>query len=230
MGVWTEKLGRVFASSRRTGRPGTRAPRAVESAAALGDQIVDPVALDLADTRADPDVAPGLSKRELLAEMQKNYNEVLGLVRKVDQHLDEQSARSRQLMDIAERTARAVESLPEIQKSNAELAQSVRQFSEATREHETAIRASLDQQAGAIESHTAAIAEFRGSVTDSVSGMAASADRLGEAIAAMRETDRQRERELAELVTRSQKSMLTIVITCVVLAAGTLVVALVALL
>ncbi|MCC7388018.1 MAG: hypothetical protein IT431_04535 [Phycisphaerales bacterium] len=61
------------------------------------------------------------SRQELIAELQRNYQEVLGIVRKVDAHLDEQGERSQRLAEIAERLPAAVDDLGALRAGQGEL-------------------------------------------------------------------------------------------------------------
>jgi len=112
-------------------RNGHRGPRA----AAADIAPAEPVAIDLADHHAGDDrpASPGDStmdvdaelpdserrlpsrkaKQELITELQKNYKEVLELVRRVQTHLDTQEERSARLMEIAERVPEALDAIPE---------------------------------------------------------------------------------------------------------------------
>ena len=51
----------------------------------------------------DADIKAPRNKQELFEELQKNYREVVSLIRKVDNHLDEQHRRSARVAEIAER-------------------------------------------------------------------------------------------------------------------------------
>ncbi len=79
--------------------------------------------LDLApETDEDPAPAPlakkaksPRSKQELIEELHRNYQEVLGLVRKLDNHLDDAKGRSETIAEVARRydeLAPAIEHLP----------------------------------------------------------------------------------------------------------------------
>lgn len=119
----------------------------------------EPVAIDLAGhhTEADRPDSPGDSsmdvdaelpeserrlpsrkaKQELITELQKNYKEVLELVRRVQTHLDTQEERSARLMEIAERVPEALDALPEHAERTERLigaVQKMHQTSGATRD------------------------------------------------------------------------------------------------
>ena len=170
-----------------------------------------------------PDDRPEVQamRREIVEELRRNYGEVLGLVRKLDEHLDRQESRGHELMAMAERSERALEALPRIAEHTGEVSETSKAFAEAVGEHQLAMNDSVERQAGAIESHTLALSEFGRSVRESLGGMSDSTRELGDAILRMRETDRQRERELTDLVERTQRNQLAIVVGGVALVAAT---------
>lgn len=132
------------------------------------------------DPAALVDVKAPRNKQELFEELQKNYREVVGLIRKVDNHLDEQNQRSVRMMQIAERMdslSGAIEqagavpqkidelkstiesALRTTEQGTAERTERVRQ---AVEEVGTALVASSDQQSKL--THT--MAEFRQTIGD----------------------------------------------------------------
>jgi chromosome segregation ATPase len=56
-----------------------------------------------------------------LAEMQRTHDEVMMLVRKISDHLDDQASRHERLQEVLERLPGALEVLPEINRQNARL-------------------------------------------------------------------------------------------------------------
>lgn len=191
----------------------------------------EPVGIDLHTPEPDPEAEreKQLSRKEVIAELQKNYNEVLQLIRKVDQHLDKQEERSRELMLLADRTAKAVESLPAIREQGDELNRAVTDLAKAAAEHHAGVREGQERiastvldQTGTLGKQTEVIGTLHDSVRDSVGGMTQATGRLGEAIATMRDADREREAQLSGLLNRAQKSMMAIVIACAVVSVGTL--------
>lgn len=82
------------------------------------------------------------SKQELIEELQRNYQEVLGLIRKLDAHLDHASTRSDRLAEVAEQydeLAPVLRKFPEhvaqsLQSVGSELQQTVRNEAIASRE------------------------------------------------------------------------------------------------
>lgn len=215
------------------GRPGVDPP---DSDGAMG----------LVEVRGPAAGATPRNRQELVNELRKNYTEVLGLVRKVDGHLDEQSIRSQRLLDLAESSARHLESLPEIAEQNRRVADALNDLIELTRDARTrselaterltktavqqlesaqrqtaalqSMQASLHRSGEAEDRMAASISEFNTTLSD----MSASTRDLGDTIASMRETDAEREAELARLVASSQRWLVAAVIACGVLLVGAL--------
>jgi len=121
------------------------------------------------------------SKQELIEELHRNYQEVLGLIRKLDTHLDENRDRSQTIADVAEqysKLAPVLESLPDhlaqsTNKLSDDIRSSITDEGAAARElleriesailHVgTDIERSTNQQGQLVET----MAEFRESLTD----------------------------------------------------------------
>ncbi len=193
----------------------------------------------------DPGRAPVLAPRnrqELVRELQKNYAEVVNLVRKVDDHLDTQSHRSERILELAERSARNMDVLPELVEQNRRVADALNDLIELTRDARTRNDAAVDrlnktavQQLEAGQRQTAALQSMQSAIhrsneaeqemARSISGfnetltdMSHSTRDLGETIAQLRETDAEREAELARLVSNSQKWLVAAVVFCALMA------------
>lgn len=186
------------------------------------------------------------NRQELLNELRKNYSEVLGLVRKVDGHLDEQSHRSDRLLELAESSARNMECLPDLVEQNRRVADALGDLIELTRDARTRQDSAADrltrtavQQLESAQRQTAALQTMQaamhrageadekmaGSIAgfnDTLGAMSSSTRDLGQTIASMRETDAEREAELARLVASSQKWLVAAVVFCGLLALGAL--------
>ncbi len=221
-------LGKLLGGTRRRARTGDLAgggPVAIDAraeGAGAGDSVV--VAGRL------------LGRNEAIGELQRNYNEVITLVRKVDSHLDKADMRSQRLVDLAERTAASLESLPSLRDGQSELNETVGRLLEATRESQSRYEATLVRQTEAFEDvrrlaqHagegqtrlSGALDDFSGSM----SSMGDATGRLGDALASLRQTDMDRESELMRMVARSNRVMmacmggvaLMVIVTLVVVA------------
>jgi hypothetical protein len=256
MGV-LESLARMFGVSRRP-QPNEAAEPAAHDQPAGAPIPPRPVAVDLytdddldgvdpaeSDTGRSPLAAPK-NRQELINELRKNYTEVLGLVRKVDAHLDEQSTRGERLLELAERSTRHAEILPEIAEQNRRIADALVDLVELTRDLRTRQDASSErlnktalQQLESAQRQTAAmqamqaslhrVGEAEAETTRTMQGLgetlttlSGSTRDLGDTISAMRETDAEREVELARLVSNSQKWLVAAVVFCGLLAVGVL--------
>lgn len=149
-----------------------------------------------------PEVKPPRSRQELIAELQRNYQEVLGIVRKVDSHLDEQGQRSGRVAEIAERFPRAADDLAHLREGQDSVQQALEAVSLALRDRDEALtegqRGTLDRLeeirgllAESSESErqlVGSLVEFR----DMMGGMSAATERLSEAVERIdaQETDR----------------------------------------
>ena len=216
-------LGKLLGGSKRRARTGDLGPS-------------DPVAIDA--TGDDIVIAAGrsLGRQEAMAELQRNYNEVITLVRKVDSHLDKADVRSQRLVDLAERTASSLEALPALRGQQAELNETVGRLLEATRESQVRHDAAIERQTAAFDD-VRLLAEHAGEGQQRMSGaldqfsgsmnsMGDATGRLGDALATLRKTDIDREAELVRMVNRSSRVMmacmggvaLMVIVTLVVVA------------
>ncbi|MEM7754256.1 MAG: hypothetical protein AAF297_01320 [Planctomycetota bacterium] len=192
------------------------------------------------------------SKQEMLNQLRKNYDEVLGIVRKVDQHLDEQAQRSERMLEIAERTAQHLEKLDKLghleelserQRDTVEAVTNLVEITKAGNEDSAKnatqlMRAAADQleqqreQTSTLRGVKTAVdragerdQEMADSIkgfTDTIGGVETATSELGTAITAMRENDAERERELAQIVARSQRWLIVTVVVVGVVAVGAL--------
>lgn len=200
------------------------------------------LAADLSAERT-PIVTPR-NRQELIKELQKNYTEVVGLVRKVDDHLDTQTHRSERLLELAERSARNMDALPELVEQNKRVADALNDLIELTRDSRTRSDAAVERlnktaiqqletghrQTSALQSMRSAIARSGeaekemarsiGGFNETLSEMSTSTRDLGDTIGQLRETDAEREAELSKLVSSSQKWLVAAVVICGLMAVG----------
>lgn len=187
-----------------------------------------------------------VKRAQLVAELQRNYSEVLGIVRKVDGHLDEQQHRADRMLAIAEQTARKLDHLPELAAQTGRVADAISKLVELTRDGQSQGRQVTErlahtaiQQLEAAQQQTAALQHVRseiqmageaerelaqsvGAFRESLTGVSRATSDLGSAITSMRQADADRERELADLVRTGQRSFIFAVLIIVLLAIGTL--------
>ena len=217
----------------------------------------EPEVVDYRDAEDDdsdaPDTATSLSTRkgkaEMLNQLRKNYDEVLGIVRKVDQHLDDQARRSERMLEIAERTAKHLEKLEhlgELTEQQRHMADTMSELVNVTKQgHAAAATTGVELMKAASDqleqqrTQTDALREVKESVdragdsdqamadsikgfTDTIGGVETATHELGRTITTMRENDAERERELAQIVSRSQRWLIVTVVTVGVVAIGAL--------
>jgi len=168
------------------------------------------------------------SKRELLDELRRNYDEVLGLVRKMDGHLDAERERGERMLQLAESVVPVLATLPELQRSQTRLTQAMERLAEASEraaDRSAAQRAELAaEQALAIEGVREAVERSReagervaASMTDVQSAaekIAQGNDRLSTLVAETQEAGARRERTLTDAVESSQRWVVTAVSIC----------------
>ncbi len=187
----------------------------------------DPLDLELNEEGAvvGPDGAmehrtPPKSKQELLAEIQRNYQEVLELVRKVDGHLDESSGRSQRLVELAERVPDGMTTLIELKNQNevvthaieriTEIAASTEGHASATVEELRSIATRFDEASQRSEALAGTVGEFRGILTE----VAGSSARLNDVMEGIQREASSREERLVTLIEREQRWMIFALSLC----------------
>ncbi|MEM1328973.1 MAG: hypothetical protein AAGG07_00280 [Planctomycetota bacterium] len=237
MGVMT-RLGRVF-----TGRSTPRAEARQQGSASVAERLggvapSSPVRVEAPVSDEALDQGPR-NRQELLNELQQNYREVVGLVRKVDQHLDEQRDRSEKLLEIASTVPTSLAVLPEIRDQTVRLSTAIEQLNELSAIHadraESAGRAqhaaleqvrTLLEQSGHAEARVAQSVE---AFSETVSGMSRATEGLGTLIDHMAQRDAEREAKLVAALDKGQRTMGTVAGLCGVAVLTAIAVALVVL-
>lgn len=185
------------------------------------------------------------NKQELIAELQRNYAEVLELVRKVDLHLDTQQQRSARLVEIAERIPEAVTALSDIRAQNSEFLVAVRELTETSRQGDERVEAAVNrlgevgdrqiQSIAGIGEHleasarteqelVGAVREFHGTLGE----MTESSSRVGETLENMHRSAETREQELIDLLVASRRSSMLAIVFCGLVAVVAVVIAVIA--
>jgi predicted nucleic acid-binding Zn-ribbon protein len=152
----------------------------------------------------------------MIAELQKNYAEVMELIRKVSNHLDEQAGRSERLMEIAERIPEALDALPELRSQNERIIVALRDAAEEARSRDEQSAQTLDRLGDRLEESresdrvlVGTMAEFRGTLRE----MADTNERTGATLSDMNQRNAAREQELHNilLLTRRWITIATVV-------------------
>ncbi len=175
------------------------------------------------------------SRQELIEELQRNYTEVLGLVRKVDNHLDEQRDRGERLLAITRAVPDALDAVPALRTQADAIGRTVERLVEVARaSDEHAVAAvneliALGERLRSIDARgealTGAVGEFRGSVQ----AMARSGERLNENLTGLQRDAALREDRLMSCLERQQRWLILALSLCGVGVALAMVVTIVAL-
>lgn len=174
-----------------------------------------------ADEMLEPVRTPR-NRQELIEELQKNYAEVVSLVRKMDGHLDNQDKRSEQMLNIAESIPAAIEDLSKIRSQHAQLAEAIEGLTEATRQGSNANEAAQSLQIKALgevrtlletsEGHELQVAETLEDFKESIGQIAVSTGQLSGVLEGMDSRQQRREDNLREAIESGQKWMATAVV------------------
>lgn len=200
-------------------------PQAPRSAAA---PRTPPVALDLHHHDPDEDLdafdpsGPGTigahprrSRQELITELQRNYQEVLGIVRKVDNHLDQQSERAERVAVIAERFPRAADDLAQMRVRQEQAGEIMDALAHALNARDERIisgqstqlerldevRDLLAESGQAQRQLVGALIEFR----DIIGGLAGATDKLTDAVTHIEQRDAERAADFLDALTATRK-------------------------
>lgn len=201
-----------------------------------------PSAGELARTAAeDEPVHVPRNRQELFEELQKNYREVVDLIRKVNTHLDREQHRSARMMSIAERVEEIVPTIQEMPDSinthatrlNREVVQALRDSNLAderrTQRLENALNGISSHLASGSESQKDLIqtmAQFR----ETMGELSNENQRTGSVLRDAQDRSVRREEEMVKLISSSKRwgvIGLSITVGVAVVAIGTAVVALV---
>ena len=191
-----------------------------------------PVAIDLTDEQHDAAevidregngsaIAERRPKRSM-AELQHGYEEVMGLVRKVSDHLDTQTQRTEKLLTLMERMPQALDALPEINRQNSRLLETlVEHLGQAkTREsalnetlrnigesssQQTEVLGLLQRQFDASTQSAEKMSQTLGSFSEALSNLAATNNRSTDVLARIVDAADEREARMARMVNRSER-------------------------
>ena len=157
--------------------------------------------------------------------------EVMGLVRKIGDHLDHQTTRTERLLGLMDRMPQALDALPEINRQNARLLDALHDhFQQASgREtslnttlsqitkasgHQTEVLGLVQQQLDANDRHTQQLTDTLGAMNKALTNLADSNTNTVDVVARLTESSTRRETDLAAMLGRSQRWMLAAVLLC----------------
>jgi len=221
-----------------------------------------PVAIDLTGTQAEPlskqlganmgGGAPGSTIEPKPTRLRftpdgRSNEEVLGLVRKIGDHLDAQTRRTEQVLRLMDRVPQALDALPEINRQNTRLMEALHEhFSQAKRrEHalndtlsmitetsgrQTDVLGLIQQQLDTSSRTTAQFGETLDELRHALGGLAESNNRSAEILANLADERTEREMVLATALARTQRWMIMAVCCCGITSLAAIAVAAVALL
>jgi len=201
--------------------------------------MAKPVAVDLhSETDGDADMDfdldgfdPGAgspparvprSRQELIAELQRNYQEVLGIVRRVGQHLDDQGERSRRVAEIVERLPRAADDLGALRERQEDatraldtLSHALARRDERLAESQAAEIARLDDVLGLLSESSQAERELIGSLVEFrevMGGMSVATERLTGAVERIEQREAERAGQFLKALETTRSWMITIAV------------------
>lgn len=194
----------------------------------------EPVAIDLSDEDrlhaevvdhggADGNalVAERRPKRSM-AELQQGYEEVMGLVRRVGDHLDAQAKRTEKLLTLMERMPQALDALPEINRQNARLLEAISEHLSQSKNRETALNDTLRSLGESSSQQTEVLGllqrqfdistqsaekmtETLGNFSEALSNLAATNNRSTDVLSRIVDAADERESRMASMVSRSER-------------------------
>lgn len=164
------------------------------------------------------------SKQQVLDQLRENYEEVIRVVRKVDSTLDQQHRRGERMLEIAEHTVHG--RLPELREETRKVADAIDRLSTGIGRGHDRLEKGVADQIVAIErvqglltqlveadrSLGESLVEFR----RTAAGMAVATERLGSALAGMQDRASRRDDQIAEVLDRSQKTLVTVLVLSLV--------------
>ncbi|HZW08892.1 MAG TPA: hypothetical protein VFF69_03235 [Phycisphaerales bacterium] len=206
----------------RTPTPGPRPVPARPVAIDIHDEDEPDSELEAFDPSGSGVSRPPRSRQELIAELQRNYQEVLGIVRKVGQHLDDQGDRSRRIAEIAERLPGAADDLAAVRERQGQAAQAMEALAGALSrrddrlaEGQLAQLGRLDEIRGLMAESSQAereligsLVEFRAVMTD----MSSATDRLTQAVGRIEQREAERSGQFLKALETTRGWMITIAV------------------
>lgn len=223
-----------------------------------------PVELDLSATQASAladrsrwgdDAPTGLideapldrrnGKAKLPPELPQRLDEVMGLVRQIGSHLEEQNKQTDQLLEHLERLPRALDALPEINRQNARLIEIVSEHLDHARRREGALNDTLaglsesatrqtevlgllQQQLDANNHASEALGQHLGGFREALGDLASTNERTAKMLNHLSTTSERRENELTAMLAKTQNWVIAAMIGCAATSATAIVVAAIA--
>lgn len=158
-------------------------------------------------------------------------DEIMGLVRRIGEHLDSQSERTERLLNVVDRLPQALDALPEINRQNARLLESLHDhFAQTQRREEmlgsamstisetsgrqTEVLGLVQQQLDSNRETASTLGTTLETLQHAIGNLAESNGRSAQVLARMSETAAERENELSTTIARTQRWMICAVFVC----------------
>jgi methyl-accepting chemotaxis protein len=224
---------------RRLFRRGT-APVQIDVAGETGENGGDSSAPDGRDGGLS--VVHRRPKRSL-SELQQSYDEIMGLVRRIGDHLDGQTRRTETLVSLMERLPPALDALPELGRHNARLLEMLNDHLGQERQRDATLNDTLSQLGRSSDQQTEVLGLLQqqfdttaraseqmthtlGDFSDALSTLATSNGRSTELLSNLSRSTQERESTLIEMMQRTQRWMIGAVAAAGALALAAVAVAL----
>jgi len=166
-------------------------------------------------------------RTKTIGELQRGYDEVLGLVRKIGDHLDAQTERTERMMQMMEHLPQAIDALPEINRQNARLLDILSDHLTQTKEREQALNDTLRRLGDASDHHTDVLSvlqqqldtnhraseqmtETLGSFREALTNLAETNNRSTEILSRITESSDERESKLTAMFQQTQRWMIAV--------------------
>lgn len=171
------------------------------------------------------------SKQQVLDQLRENYEEVIRVVRKVDSTLDQQHRRGERMLEIAEHTVHG--RLPELREETRKVGDAIDRLATGIGRGQDRLEQGVADQIVAIErvqSLLSQLVEADRSLGESLAdfrqvaaGMAIATDRLGSTLGGMSDRAERRDAQMAAVLERSQKTLVTVMVLGLVSVASAIV-------
>jgi uncharacterized phage infection (PIP) family protein YhgE len=170
---------------------------------------------------------PRSNRAKAISELQRGYDEVIRLVRKVSDHLDTQTERTERMMSVMERLPQAIDALPEINRQNARLLDILSDHLAQSKSREHALNDTLRRLGDASDHHTEVLsvlqrqldtnhraaehmAETLSSFRDALSSLAETNNRSTDLLSRITEASDERESKLTTMFQQTQRWMIAV--------------------
>jgi len=172
-------------------------------------------------------LAPRTSRAKTMNELQRGYDEVIGLVRKIGDHLDSQTERTERMMSMMERLPQAIDALPEINRQNARLLDILSDHLTQSKDREQALNDTLRRLGDSSDHHTEVLSvlqqqldtnhraseqmtETLGSFREALTNLAETNNRSTELLSRITEASDERESKLTMMFQQTQRWMIAV--------------------